>query len=264
MRLQERDRSYVCLRRAVKILDFIGQQNDVSFQPRKPLFGWTIPTSTFVPSSQTKLGPQVCTAEPAGGSSSFWIYLFQLHSFSSSASGNCDVQSLHSFSSSASGTSFSGIFRPYHFRRLFAWSSMLASQHDCLRNTQASSVRFECCSVDFPEESSLVVLHLVRAQVISVLVFPAAFCMPVRSILPTRLFPPLQVSDSSCCSQVMLLVQLHPILVLSQDQGWPRPHQQVQHLSLRGVILSQHEEGQIIQLRTVDSSKPFPHSVWDE
>ena len=73
---------------------------------------------------------------------------------------NCDVQSLHSFSSSASGTSFSGIFRPYHFRRLFAWSSMLASQRDCLRNTQASSVRFECCSVDFPEESSLFVLHL--------------------------------------------------------------------------------------------------------
>ena len=111
---------------------------------------------------------------------------------------NCGVQSLHSFSSSASGTSFSGIFRPYHFRRLFAWSSMLASQHDCLRNTQASSVCFECCSVDFPEESSLFVLHLVRAQVISVLVFPAAFCMPVRSILPTRLFPPLQVSDPTC------------------------------------------------------------------
>ena len=123
---------------------------------------------------------------------------------------NCDVQSLHSFSSSASGTSFSGIFPPYHFRCLFAWSSMLASQHDCLRNTQASSVRFECCSVDFPEESSLFVLHLVRAQVISVLVFPAAFCTPVRSILPTRFFPPLQVSDSTCCSQVMLLVQLHP------------------------------------------------------
>ena len=123
---------------------------------------------------------------------------------------NCDVQSLHSFSSSASGTSFSGIFRPYHFRCLFAWSSMLPSQHDCLRNTQASSVRFECCSVDFPEESSLFVHHLVRAQVISVLVFPAAFCTPVRSILPTRLFPPLQVSDSTCCSQVMLLVQLHP------------------------------------------------------
>ena len=58
--------------------------------------------------------------------------------------------------------------------------------------------------------NSLFVLHLVRAQVFSVLVFPAAFCMPVRSILPTRLFPPLQVSDSTCCSQVMLLVQLHP------------------------------------------------------
>ena len=65
-------------------------------------------------------------------------------------------------------------------------------------------------SVDVPEESSLFVHHLVRAQVFSVLVFPAAFCMPVRSILPTRLFPPLQVSDSTCCSQVMLLVQLHP------------------------------------------------------
>ena len=146
MRLQERDRSYVCLRRAVKILDFIGQQNDVSFQPRKPVFGCTISTSTFAPSSQTKLGPQVCTAEPAGGVPRSGSTCF--------SSINCDVQSLHSFSSSASGTSFSGIFRPYHFRRLFAWSSMLASQHDCLRNTQASSVRFECCSVDFPEESS--------------------------------------------------------------------------------------------------------------